>query len=131
MSAVLDWLGAQKKTDQKALLANPSSSEEGQLILGNHQNFIIYEGALYLCSMPKGKTKDLLLFVDPKAHWVAALNGCHRDTSHQGCDCILSFLRECLWWPGMISQMQQSIKNCIHCLQCARAQSISQHVDAG
>ena len=21
------------------------------------------------------------------------------------------------WWPGMISQMQQSIKNCVHCLQ--------------
>ena len=33
LGAVLDWLGAQKKTDLKALLANHASSEEGQLIL--------------------------------------------------------------------------------------------------
>ena len=68
MSAVLDWLGAQKKTDLKALLANHASSEEGQLILQNRQNFMIYQGALYLCLMPKGKIEDLLLFVVPKAH---------------------------------------------------------------
>ena len=29
LSAVLDWLGAQKKTDLKALLAKHASSEEG------------------------------------------------------------------------------------------------------
>ena len=116
-SAVLDWLGAQKKTDLKALLANHASSEEGWPILWNHQNFTIYQGALYLHSVPKDKTKDLLLSVVPKAHWVTALNGCHRDAGHQGHDCTLSLLRECFWSPGMISQMQQSIKNCIHCLQ--------------
>ena len=33
LSAVLDWLEAQKKTDLKALLAEHASSEEGQLIL--------------------------------------------------------------------------------------------------
>ena len=116
-SAVLDWLGAQKKTDWRALLANHASSEEGKLILWNHQNFTIYQEALYLHSIPKGKTEDLLLFVVPKAHQVTALNGCHRDAGHQGCDCTLSLLQEHFWWPGMISQMQQSIKNCVHCLQ--------------
>ena len=35
LSVVLDWLGAQKKTDLKALLANHSSSKESQLILQN------------------------------------------------------------------------------------------------
>ena len=33
LSAILDWLGVQKKTDLKALLPNHASSEEGQLIL--------------------------------------------------------------------------------------------------
>ena len=33
LSAVLDWLKAQKKTDLKALLAEHTSSKEGQLIL--------------------------------------------------------------------------------------------------
>ena len=67
--------------------------------------------------MPKGKTEDLLLFMVPKAHCVAALNGCHQDAGHQGCDCSLSLLWECFWWPGMTNQMQQSIKSCMHYLQ--------------
>ena len=67
--------------------------------------------------MPKGENEDLLLFMVPKAHWVAALNGCHRDAGHQGCDHTLSLLQECFWWPGMTSQMRQSIRTCMHCLQ--------------
>ena len=117
LSAVLDWLKANRKTDLKALLAEHTSSEEGQMILQNQQNFVIHQGALYLHSMPKGETKDLLLFVVSKAHCIATLNGCHRDAGHQGHDHTLSLLWECFWWPGMISQMQQSIKNCVHCLQ--------------
>ena len=67
--------------------------------------------------MPKGETEDLLLFVVPKAHQVATLNRCHRDAGHQGCDHTLSLLQEHVWWPGMINQMQQSIKNCVCCLK--------------
>ena len=117
LNAVLDWLKAQKKTDLKALLAEHASSEEGQMIFQNRQNFVIHQGALYLCSMPKGKTEDLLLFVVPKAHQVTTLNGCHRDVGHQGCDHTLSLLQEHFWWPGMINQMQQPIESCMYCLQ--------------
>ena len=117
LSAVLDWLKAEKKTDLKALLAEHTSSKEGQLILWNRQNFTIHQGALYLCSMPKGETEDLLLFVVPKAHQVNTLNRCHRDAGHQGHDHTFSLLWECFWWPGMVNQMQQSIKSCLCCLQ--------------
>ena len=117
LSAVLNWLKAQKKTDLKALLAEHASSEEGQLILWNQQNFTFHQGALYLCSMPKGETKDLLLFVVPKAHRVTALNQCHRDVGHQSHNCTLFLLWENFWWPGMANQMQQSFKSCMHCLQ--------------
>ena len=34
-----------------------------------------------------------------------------------GHDCTSSLLQECFWWPGMTSQMQQSIRACTHCLQ--------------
>ena len=71
LSPVSDWLKAQKKTDLKAFLVEHASSEEGWLILQNQQNFMIHQGALYLCSMPK----DLLLFVVPKAHWVTTWMG--------------------------------------------------------
>ena len=36
--------------------------------------------------MPKGENNDLLLFIVPKVHQGATLNGCHRDAGHQGCD---------------------------------------------
>ena len=79
---------------------------------------MVHWGALYLCSMPKGDTKNLLLFVVPKAHHIATLNGHHRDAGHQGCrSYLIMLLRECFWWPGMVNQMQKSINNCMHCLQ--------------
>ena len=67
----------QKQTDLKILLAKHPSSEEGKLILWNQKHFAIHQGALYLPTMPKGKTEDLLLFVVPKTHHVATLNRCH------------------------------------------------------
>ena len=39
LSAVLDWLKAQKQTNLKTLLAEHASSEEGKLVLWNQQNF--------------------------------------------------------------------------------------------
>ena len=114
LSAVLDWLKAQK-TDLKVLLAEHASSEEGILILCNRQNFAIHQGPLYLCSIPKGKTKDLMLFVVPKAHCVATLNGCHQDVGHQGCDHTLSLLQESFWWPG-IDQPSAAVHKILHAL---------------
>ena len=57
LSTVWDWLKAQKHTDLKIFLAEQASNEEGNLILHNRQNFAIYQGALYLCSMPKVKLR--------------------------------------------------------------------------
>ena len=55
--------------------------------------------------MSKGVNEDLLLCVVPKVYQVAALNGCHQNTGHQGHDHTLSLLQECFWWPGMANQM--------------------------
>ena len=77
LNTVLDWLEAQKKTHLKTLLEEHASSEEGQFIWRNCQNFMIHQKALYLHSMPKGENEDLLLFMLPRAHRVAALKGCH------------------------------------------------------
>ena len=117
LDAVLHWLEAKKKIDLRTLLREHASSEEGQIVWRNHQTFTVLQDALYLCSMPKGENEDLLLFMVPKAYQTAALNGCHQDAGHQGCDHILSLLQECFWWPGMGKQMRQVIRACIHCLQ--------------
>ena len=88
------------------------------MVWRNHQNFMTIHNALYLCLMPKGENEDLLLFMVLRAHQIATLNGCHQDMGHQGCDCTLSLLQECFWWPGMAKQMRKYIRACTHCLQC-------------
>ena len=117
LHAVLQWLESKKKTDLRTLLREHASSEEGQMVWRNCQNFTTLQGTLYLCSTPKGENEDLLLFVVPKMHQTAALNGCHQDAGHQGCDHTLSLLQEHFWGPGMAKQMRQVIKACKCCLQ--------------
>ena len=117
LDAVLQWLGSGKKADLRTLLGECIMSEEGQIVWRNCQNFTSLQGTLYLHSTPKGEDEDLLLFIVPKVHWTATLNGCHQDAGHQGHDCTLSLLQECFWWPGMAKQMRQVIKACRHCLQ--------------
>ena len=68
LNAVLNRLGTQKKTNLRTLLAEHASSEEGQMLWRNHQNFMTLQNALYLCSMPIGENEDLLLFLVLKAH---------------------------------------------------------------
>ena len=117
LNAVLQWLESRKKADLRTLLGECIMSEEGQMVWRNCQNFTSLQGTLYLCSTPKGEDEDLLLFIVPKAHRTATLNGCHWDAGHQGHDHTLSLLQECFWWPGMAKQMRQVIKACRHCLQ--------------
>ena len=117
LDVVLHWLEAKKKTDLRTLLGEHASSEEGQIVWRNHQNFMVLQDALYLCSMPKGENEDVLFFMVPKAHQTAALNGCHHDVGHQGHDHTLSLLQECFWWLGMAKQMRQVIRACTHCFQ--------------
>ena len=113
----LQWLESKKKTDPRTLLGEHTSSEEGQMVWRNHQNFTTLQGTLYLCSMPKGENEDLSLFMVQKTHQIATLNRCHQDAGHQGHDCTLSLLQECFWWPGMAKQMGQVIRVCKHYLQ--------------
>ena len=65
LDAVLHWLEAKKKTDLRTLLGEHASSEEGQMVWRNHQNVMVLQDALYLCSMAKGENEDLLLFIVP------------------------------------------------------------------
>ena len=117
LDAVLHWLEARKKTDLRTLLGEHTSSEEGQIVWRNHQNFTVLQDALYLLSMPKGDNEHLLLFMVPKVHWTATLNGCHQHVGHQGHDHTLSLLQEHFWWLGMAKQMRQVIRACTCCLQ--------------
>ena len=77
LDAVLRCLESKKKTDLRTLLRECITSEEGWMVWRNHQNFTALQGTLYLHSTTKGENEDLLLFVVPKVHQTATLNGCH------------------------------------------------------
>ena len=97
LNAMLNWLGAQKKNNLRTLLGEHASSKEGWVVWKNCQNVTTLQNVLYLHSTPKGENEDLLLFMVPKAHQTAILNGSHQDTGHQGCDHTLSLLQEHFW----------------------------------
>ena len=78
---------------------------------------MVLHDALYLHSTPKGENEDLLLFIVPKTHHTATLEGWHWDAGHQGHDCTLSLLQEHFWWPRMAKQIRQTIRACTCCLQ--------------
>ena len=82
LDATLQWLESKKKTGLRTLLRECIISDEGWMVQRNHQNFTTLQGTLYLCSTPKGENEDLLLFVVPKVHQTATLNGCHQDAGH-------------------------------------------------
>ena len=92
-------------------------SKEGWMVWRNCQNLTSLWGTLYLLSTPKGENEDLLLFVVPKVHQTATLNGCHWEAGYQGHDHTLSLLKEHFWWPGMAKEMRQVTKSCRCCLQ--------------
>ena len=47
LSAMLNWLGAQKKTNLRTFLGEHASSKEGQMVWRNHQNFMTLQNTLY------------------------------------------------------------------------------------
>ena len=76
---------------------------------------VLKDGLLYL-KMYKGKVKEVLFrFVVPKAHHSMALDGCHREVTHQGQKCSLSLLSEHFWWPGMSRELVKCVKMCPRC----------------
>ena len=115
LDAVLQWLGSKKKADLRTLLGECTLSEGG--LDGVEKLPELHYPLRYplLALHPKGENEDLLLFIVPKVHWTAALNGCHHDAGNQGCDHTFSLLQEHFWWPGMAKQMRQVIKACRHC----------------
>ena len=116
LDEVLCWLEAKKKTDLRTLLGEHTSSEEGQIVWRNCQNFMVLQDALYLHSMPKGRMRIYSLCGAkgaPDCHFKWVSSRC-RTSSHEH---TFSLLLECFWWPGMAKQMRQVIRACTHCLQ--------------
>ena len=64
LNTVLQWLESKKKTDLRTLLGEHASSEEGQMVWRNHQNFTTLQGTLLSALPPqKGRMRICYSFV--------------------------------------------------------------------
>ena len=117
LKTVIKWISDQKVWDLKHLLGKYTDTEEGKTILREQKKLTLYQGALSHCNMPTGELEEVLQFVVPKAHRVAAMNGCHWDAGHQGQQQTFCLLHDQFWWPGMSAQIQKAISSCEQCIQ--------------
>ena len=63
---------------------------------------------------PKGETEGVLAFVIPVGQCCLALNGVHRDASHQDQQRTLALTQERFWWPMMAKDCQAIVRGCPH-----------------
>ena len=80
-----------KVLDKKATAAYVKAKE--QLLIKN--------GLLYHKTWQGQADEIVFQFVVPQRHWGTALDGCHREVTHQGQCRSTTLMQECFWWPGM------------------------------
>ena len=69
---------------------------------------------MYVNTTLKGETEGVLAFIVPVAQSHMALNGVHRDASHQGQQQSLALTQERFWWPMMAEDCQAIVRGCPH-----------------
>ena len=94
-----------KVLDKKATAAYVKAKEQ----------FVIKNGLLYSKSRQGQADEVVFQFVVSQRHWGVALDGCHRETAHQGQHRSTALMQQCFWWPGMTQDLRNSIKKCGHC----------------
>ena len=116
-SKLIEWISNQKAQDLKHLLGKVANTKEMKTILREQKKFILYQGVLYHFHTFAGELEEVLWFVVPRVHQVAAMNGCHQVAGHQCQQQMLCLLHDRFWWPGMAAQMQKVISSCEQCIQ--------------
>ena len=116
LKIVMEWISTNKLQDLKHILGDDTATEEGMAILREWKKFMLHQGALYYHHSLARELEEVMQFVVPMAHRVAAMNGCHRDAGHQGQQQTLSLLQDQFWWPDMAMQMERAISSCERCI---------------
>ena len=113
------WL-KHPKDDHRTLgeyLQGRLSQLEQRLYAAHQKDFVERRGMLYLRTTPSHSEEDVLAFVVLTHKRRAAIDGCHRFAGHQGRDRTVSLIKERFWWPSMIQDTMNSVRNCARCVQ--------------
>ena len=65
------------------------------------EQLLIKNGLLYRKTQQGLAGEIVFQFVVPQRHRSTALDGCHREASHQGQRHSITLMQERFWWPGM------------------------------
>ena len=81
------------------------------------KDFVEKRGMLYLKTTSSCSQEEVMVFVVPTHKRRAAIDRCHHFAGHQGRDRTVSLIKERFWWPGMIQDAMNSVRNCTRCVQ--------------
>ena len=122
LAACRRWLKAHKDTPAekrdallKKYLGSQADTEEGYTLFHMCNSLVLSKGPLYMSTTPKGEMEGVLAFLVPSSQCMAALNGIHHDTAHQGQQKILALAQECFWWPMMVEDCKALVMGCPRC----------------
>ena len=98
-------------------LGELADTKDGMALISRQKHLVIINNKLYVRAIPPGNATETKLFVVPRAYQQRAIDGCHRDASHQGQNHTLSLVAERFWWLGMPSEVRNAVKNCQKCIK--------------
>ena len=83
--------------------------------LRERKKLSLVDGVLYRNTTVDGQsTRQLVL---PSHYRDKVLEHLHDDMGHQGRDRTLSLVRQRFYWPGLDSDVENKVKNCVRCIQ--------------
>ena len=96
-------------------LGAEAETEQGKMFFRIRNSLVLNKGLMYVNRTPKGETEEVLAFVVPVGQCHLALNGVHRDASHQGQQWTLALAQEKFWWPMMAKDCRAIVRGCSCC----------------
>ena len=99
----------------KECLGAEAGTEQGKMFFHICNSLVLNKGLMYISTTPKDETEGVLTFVVPVGQCWMALNGVHRNASHQGQQRTLALMQERFWWPMMAEDCRAIVRGCPHC----------------
>ena len=99
----------------KKAMKDVTDEKSVRAYLKARDSLVMRDGLLYHKLKLSTTGETVWHFVVPKVHRGAALDGCHRDATHQGQRHSFSLMQEQFWWPGMARDIRHKVKHCVRC----------------
>ena len=99
----------------KECLGVGAETEQGKMFFHIRNSLVLNKGLMYVSTIWKGNTEEVLAFVVPVGQCWMALNGVHCDAGHQGQQRTLALAQERFWWPMMAEDCRTIVRGCLRC----------------